>query len=67
MFADKHGSEPGVEHTGVDIAGAAYLARHFYLVVYRGVGILGYQAVAWYVADGLGFRLRKSERSAKGE
>lgn len=51
----------------MDIAGDSFLVGKQHLVVYRGVGILGYQAVAWYVADGLGFRLRKSERSAKGE
>ena len=67
MFADKHGVESGVEHSCVDITGNSFLVGNQHLVVYRGVGILGYQAVAWYVADGLGFRLRKSERSAKGE
>ena len=51
----------------MDIAGNSFLVGNQHLVVYRGVGFLGYQAVAWYVADGLGFRLRKSERSAKGE
>jgi hypothetical protein len=67
VFADKPGSEPGVEYSCMDIAGDSFLVGKQHLVVYRGVGILGYQGVAWYVADGLGFRLRKSERSAKGE
>ena len=36
----------------MDIAGNSFLVGNPHLVVYRGVGILGYQAVAWYVADG---------------
>ena len=67
MFLDQSAAEPGVEYSCMDIAGDSFLVGNQHLVVYRGVGILGYQAVAWYVADGLGFRLRKSERSAKGE
>lgn len=64
---DQHDIESGVEYSCMDIAGYSFLVGNQHLVVYRGVGIWGYQAVAWYVADGLGFRLRKSERSAKGE
>lgn len=67
MSVYQYGIEHRVEHSCVDTTGYSFLVGNQHLVVYRGVGILGYQAVAWYVADGLGFRLRKSERSAKGE
>ena len=67
MSADQHDIESGVEYSCMDIAGYSFLVGNQHLVVCRGTGIVDSLAVARYVADGLGFRLRKSERSAKGE
>ena len=51
----------------MDIAGYSFLVGNQHLVVCRGTGIVDSLAVARYVADGLGFRLRKPERSPKGK
>lgn len=64
---DQHDIESGVEYSSMDITGNSFLVRNQQLVVCGDAGIVDSQAVARYVADGLCFRLRKSERSAKGE
>ena len=67
MPADKPSAEPGVEHSGMDIAGTTLLAEYLLLVVSRRSGILDTFGCYRNVDYGLGKKLRQRKRSSKGK
>ena len=67
VSADQYAAESGVEYTGVDIAGVAFLAGHFHMVVCGRFVFLASEDSCRDVADGLGESLRQPKRSAKGK
>ena len=58
MPADQSAAESGVEHSGLDLAGTAYLTWYQHLVVYRGTAAVDSQTSVGHVVDGVGQRLR---------
>ena len=67
MPADQSAAESGVERSGLDSAGIAFLAGCIHMVVCGRSGVLGIAHSHRDVADGLGYCLRQAKRSAKGE
>ena len=67
MPDDQSAAEPGMERSGLDSAGAAFLAGYIRMVVCWRPGVLGIAHSHWDVADGMGHCMRQAKRSAKGE
>ena len=67
MSADKPPAESGVEYSGLDIAGIAYLAGYLSVVIRGRTGTVDIAYFIWYVVDWLGSGLRLAKGPAKGE
>ena len=67
MPADQSAAEPGMERSGLDSAGVAFLAGDIRMVVCWRPGVLGIAYSHRDVADGMGHCLWQAKRSAKGE
>lgn len=65
MSADQSAAEFGMEYSGMDSVGIAFLAGYFHPMVPRRFGFLDLEYFGGYVDHRLGSRLRKPKRSPK--
>ena len=67
MPAAEYAAQSGMDHTGVDLAGAAFLAELVYLVVCAGIGIVDPEYSFLDETHGLGRGLRQPKGSSERE
>ena len=67
MPVDQSDTQSGVEHPGVDIAGASFLVRLVHLVVCAGIGAVARRHSVLDAHHGLGCGLQQYSRSTERE